>query len=128
VDSVSLQALFSHKPHLAIFASHIHNALTNFKERKLRRLIAWFKRLGRAPSSPTRSTMPAASWSEPADTPDIFVPSQPAAESQQAQHQYIPQDNSWQQPSCDTSFTDTTSSSIDYSSSTSCDTSSYTNP
>jgi len=93
----------------------------------LRRLIAWFKRLGRAPSPQTRRTIPAASWNEPADTPDIFVPSQPAAEPQQPQHQYIPQDSSWQPPSCDTSFTDTTTT-VDYSSSTSCDTSSYTNP
>jgi hypothetical protein len=73
--------------------------------------------------------MPAAAWSEPVDTPDFFMPSQPDAEPQQPQELYIPQDSSWQQPACDTSYTDSTSTStFDYSSSTSCDTSSYTNP
>jgi len=127
-----LRALFSHKRRLAIFVSCTHNPRTHFEERKLRRLIAWFKRLGRAPNPQARRTVPAAGWNQPAETPDIFMPSQLDAEPQQPQDQYIPQDSSWQQPSCDTSFTDNsstfTTSTFDSSPSVSCDTSSYTNP
>lgn len=94
----------------------------------MKRLFAWFKRLGRASPHPARRSMTPAAWPEPSITSGSYMPTQVDTTSQQ---DIVPQiytsTDSWQQPDCDTSF-QSSASSFDSSTSSGCDSSSYTNP